>query len=337
MKRIAYIIQEYPQISQTYVHEEITSLNPYYEIKVFSWKKPDLPRKNHHPFELCSSPQDLFQKVKAFQPNFLHAHYLHQIIILEGLANQLQIPYTLRTHSFDILKPPAEKLMQLLKFTHSPKCARVLCFPDFKERLISLGLAKEKAFASWPVVNIPKFFNPEPPTQKKRIMNVGAALDKKNYNGFIDLAALMRNSGYTFNLYVMGYEKDKLIDYNLQLSSPVHTIISREPEEMPAVYREHDWLVYTGDPAINTLGLPMALAEAQASGIGVCMQEMPGRVEALSNYMGGAGYLFKNINELPAILAKPYPEEMRLKGLENCKKCDINVSNILLREIWDSF
>lgn len=335
--RVLYLIQEYPQLSQTYVHEEVESLKNDYDIKILTWKRPNLLRKDPHPYEFIERPDQFLAKALAFKPHIMHSHYFHQIEVLEGMARQLRVPYTLRTHSFDILKPRQEKLAHLAKITHSPYCLRVLCFPDFKERLLRLGIPEDKLFSSWPVVNCKFFFNPEKPAPKHKIMNVGAALDKKNYKGFIDLASLMQESGNEFNLYVMGYEKDKLVAYNESKGNPVKTITSVEYREMPAVYRAHDWLVYTGDPSLNTIGLPMAVAEAQSSGIGVCLQEMPGRKEALLDYLGGAGFLFKTVEELPEILSKPYPDEMRLKGLENAKKSDINVHKVLLTEVWDRF
>ena len=65
------------------------------------------------------------------------------------------------------------------------------------------------------------------------------------------------------------------------------------------------------------------------------MQEMPGRRQALLNFLDGAGFLFKDISELPEIISKPYSVEMRLQGLENAKKCDVFKHNALLKERWE--
>jgi hypothetical protein len=123
--------------------------------------------------------------------------------------------------------------------------------------------------------------------------------------------------------------------YNRSLGSPVKNITYVLPEEMPQVYRDHDWLVYTADTKINTVGLPMAIAEAQASGIGVCLQELPGRKKEHLDYLGGAGFLFKSIEELPLILRASYPEHMRLLGLKHAAKSDIRKHNVLLKEVWN--
>ena len=67
---------------------------------------------------------------------------------------------------------------------------------------------------------------------------------------------------------------------------------------------------------INKVGLPVSIPEAQAAGVGVCWQEMPRRREEQLEFLGGAGFVVKSMAEVPAILAQPYPEEMRLRGIE---------------------
>jgi glycosyltransferase involved in cell wall biosynthesis len=332
--RIAYIITDYPQASQTYIHEEIASLKDDYNIKVFTFQIPDLIKKNAYPYEFTPR-EGLLEKVREFKPHVMHSHYLITFKILDEISSKLAIPYTIRSHSFDILGISQSRLVGLCQNSLSPACLRILCFPDLIQRLVESGVPKEKIVPCWPVVNYQKFYRPEKPKAKNKILNVGAAIEKKNYAEFIDLAYNMRSSQKEFNLYVIGYDTAKLQAYNQMRGNPVKTIAYAEYDEMPSVYQSHDWLVYTGDPIINALGLPLSIAEAQASGIGVCLQEMPGRKQGFLNYLGGAGFLFQGIEELPSILNQPYPEEMRVRGLENAKKCDIYEHNKLLTEVWD--
>ena len=105
---------------------------------------------------------------------------------------------------------------------------------------------------------------------------------------------------------------------------------------MPAVYREHDWLVYPSDPTINKVGLTVSIVEAQASGLGVCWQELAGRRSEQLEFLGGAGYLYRTLDQLPGLLRKPYPEEMRLRGLANARKCDIEAHKVLLTGAWNA-
>ena len=62
---------------------------------------------------------------------------------------------------------------------------------------------------------------------------------------------------------------------------------------------------------------------------------MPGRREEQLEFLGGGGFLFQSIEEVPAILSREYPEEMRQAGLKNAKKCDIAQHKVLLTEAWE--
>ncbi len=333
--KVLYIVSEYPQISQTYIHEEIASLVDDYTIEIISLKGPDLTRKTFFPYHQSIKNQDIAPFIEQYTPDVIHSHYFHNIDLLNQIAEKYSIPYTIRTHSFDVLKPDAAMLGKLCALANRKWCLGILAFPDFKDRLLGCGLDETKFVACWPVINYKKFYYPDKREFQGKVMNVGAAIGKKNYKSFIDLADQMRDKGMTFDLYAMGYEKFDLMIYNETQGIPVETIDHIEPEEMPEAYRNHDWLVYTGDLSINTIGLPLSIAEAQASGVGICMQEMPGRKQALLDFLGGAGYLFKDVSELPEIISKPYPEELHSLGLENAKKCDVYQHNSLLKELWE--
>ena len=80
-----------------------------------------------------------------------------------------------------------------------------------------------------------------------------------------------------------------------------------DPEDMPDEYKKHCWLVYTASRTINTVGWPMALIEAQASGVGVCIQRIR---EDLREYVGEA--LVDAPEDLVDAIRRPRP--MRRAG-----------------------
>ena len=86
-----------------------------------------------------------------------------------------------------------------------------------------------------------------------------------------------------------------------------------EPEEMPGEYKKHRWLVYTASRGIGTVGWPMAIAKAQAS---------------------GAGVLFNSVNEVAEIISKPFPEELREMGFKHGKKSDVFEHKAILTNLW---
>ena len=196
----------------------------------------------------------------------------------------------------------------------------------------------DKVTECWPVISFQKFYNPIPRQQTKRILGVGASIGKKNHNFFIDLAKHFKESpkykGFEFNLYILGYEIESTRKYNESQGNPTN-ITYAQPHEMPKVYRQHDWLVYTTCSKKNSVGLPLSIAEAQASGIGVCLQELPGRKESFIEYIGG-GYIFNTIKDIEHVISELCHEKIIQKGLENAKKCDINSHIHLLTDVWEN-
>ena len=146
---------------------------------------------------------------------------------------------------------------------------------------------------------------------------------------FIQLAASMPD--FNFNLYAMGYLKADIEKLNDELGKPLKVIPPVEPQLMPAEYKKHRWLVYTGTTRIPTVGWPLAVAEAQASGVGVCMKRVRPDLE---QYVGGAGYLFDDIDEVKSIISGPVPEDMRNAGFNQAKKSSIHHQINDLVDLW---
>lgn len=193
-----------------------------------------------------------------------------------------------RSHSFDILGEPTEKFEESAKFINSSYCAGVLGFPSLLPRLEAAGIKREKLIASYPLIAYDRFFDRS--ENGDGIMNVGACIPKKKMEDFVHLAADMPD--LKFDLYAMGYQRDDIEKLNGDLGSPVNMIAPVEPRMMPAEYKKHRWLVYTGTRKIPTVGWPPAVAEAQASGVGICMKRVRPDLE---DYVGGGGYLFDHI------------------------------------------
>jgi hypothetical protein len=158
-------------------------------------------------------------------------------------------------------------------------------------------------------------------------MNTGACLPKKKMSSFFELAA--RVPQRPFNLYGLGNGRRKLAELNKEMGGPMNMIEPIEPRLMPAEYKKHQWLVYTCRDA--TVGWPMAVAEAQASGVGVCLQRMR---PDMDDYVGGAGYLFNTLEEAAEIVAGSVPDEIRERGFLQAKKSDIHAHLEALVNLW---
>jgi hypothetical protein len=160
-------------------------------------------------------------------------------------------------------------------------------------------------------------------------MSVGASLYRKNAEDFMRLAAATPNT--QFDLYPSGHGVDELESLNAALGYPINIVPPVEPEDMPAEYKKHRWLVLTESREVGTRGWPVSVAEAQASGVGVCVSNTR---PDLREYVGSAGFLYDSIGEVASIISKPFPEEMRRLGFIQAKKSDIFEHKRILTDLW---
>ena len=97
--------------------------------------------------------------------------------------------------------------------------------------------------------------------------------------------------------------------------------------------QKNNWLLYTACPKLKTVGWPMAIAEAQASGLGILMRNIRPDLKA---YIGNAGYLYNTPEEASAILRGEYPQEMREEGFRQAEKSSLSNHVKLLNSIWSN-
>jgi Glycosyltransferase Family 4 len=133
-----------------------------------------------------------------------------------------------------------------------------------------------------------------------------------------------------FNLYALGYNVDKLSDFAQARHSPVCFVPPIELEEMPREYKKHRWLVYTAAKNGN-VGWPMAIAEAQASGVGVCVANIR---PDLRDYAGPSAFYYDSLDDALKMICQPFPDELRQLGFEQAKKSDISQHRSLLFQLW---
>ena len=364
--RVMLMLKEYPQISQTYIKNEIEALEQDHDVTIVTRKGPDIPFQNARPHRYANTVEEFREIAEEVRPDILHTHYLSELRFIGALAERTGIPFTVRTHSFDtvslrpksikgklkqrlqppdnpkttwkgrlwrVVKPavPLEKtpwFMQNLRAMDSDLCLGVLNFPCARPWLEAAGVRGDKLIDCFPVVRYRQFHDRG--ENGVDIMNTGVVTPKKAMGDFLKLAS--RVPDRHFRLYGLGYHVEQLLAKNDDLGARVEFVDPVQPEDMLAEYKKHRWLVYTADFDVPAVGWPMAVAEAQAAGVGVCMPRIRPDLE---DYVGrGAGYLYDSIRELPDIIRHPVPPEMREAGFEQAKKSDIETHLHRLTDAW---
>ena len=326
--KVLYVLERYAQISETYIENEVQALGDAYNPRVVAIVIPDLPMANYKlPYTILRTREHLLTVGGEFAPQVIHGHYLTMIERVFQASALLQAPFTLRAHSFDVLGTAPAKLAQWSRYANAESCLGILTFPFTIPTLVKAGFKENKLIASYPVVNVSAFANREP--NGEGVMNTGAALPKKNMEEFILLASKVPERKFT--LYPLGYNTHRMVAYNQSLGNPVAIRRPVQPEEMPAEYKKHEWLVYSANPELKTVGWPLSVAEAQASGVGVCMTNIR---PDLRDYVGDCGFLYNSVDDAAKIIAQPFPAELRERGFELAKRSDIRSHIHLLTELW---
>ena len=346
--RVLYLLYGYPQSSQTYIKTELEAIKDHYDVRIISTHQPKVsaPYRNHLPFQHLSDLGAIREVIEDFRPHVLHGHHLREIHTLSPLANETNTPFTIRAHSFDVLersqrertltkvfgklaqRPAPKKVRDAAGMVRDELCLGLLAFPFAKPLLRSAGIPDEKIHSCWPVVDYDRFHDRSP--NGDAVMNCGACLPKKNMEDFVRLGA--KAPDRRFNLYPLAYKSAEIVELNEQLGNPITIMDNVDPDDMLPEYKKHEWVVYTASKQIGTVGWPMTVAEAQAAGVGVCMQNIR---PDLKEYVGPGGFLFDSIEDVIPIISKPFPEEHRQISFEHAKRSDIKTHLPVLTGLWE--
>lgn len=327
-RKVLYYVERYSQISETYIENELRALSPENEVRIISLKAPDLPCEQHFPYQIIRTREDLEAVLEEFRPDVIHGHYMTMVDKLMLASVIANVPFTLRAHSFDILGPMIKRLPVSREFVNGARCLGVLTFPFTVPLFTRAGYDATKIHGCFPVANVGRFEDRS--ENGKAIMNVGACLPKKAMQTFLGIGA--RVPQREFDLYALGYNVGKLAQLNNDLGNPVNIIDPVQPEAMLPEYKKHEWLLYTASPQLKTVGWPLAVAEAQAAGVGVCMQNIR---PDLKDYVGDCGFLFNSVEEAAEIVSQPFPQELRERGFELAKRSDVKHHIKQLEDLWD--
>jgi glycosyltransferase involved in cell wall biosynthesis len=329
--RILYLLREFPQISQTYIKNELHALGDTYDIRIITLHPADIAEPEHRPFTIIPEYDAILAAVREFKPALIHTHYMIMAHLTGAIAMDCGLPFTVRSHSFDILETASARheplWLEIRDYLRGDNCLGVLCFPFLRDELEQFGVPAGKLVDVPPVISFEHFHDRSP--NGKAIMNMGAVRPKKRMRDFVDLSAML--PGMEFNLYAMGYNVDKLREYSVSYNAPVNFIPPVPHSRMPTEYKRHQWLVYTASADIKSVGWPMAVAEAQAAGVGVCLADIR---PDLRDYVGTAGYLYRDLGTVRELISGPVPMAIRQAAFEQARRSDIREHIHKLTDLW---
>jgi hypothetical protein len=341
--RVLVLLPDLAASHDAAIRAEIASLERDYEVAVITHTGASTQGLKAQAIEL----ERLREGIEAFGPEVLHAHGLGMLGPVGRLAQASGIPFTLRAHARDsgALRPLKlrQRVMQTLRrerptvrsawfaeahrAAERDQCLGVLTLPFTRPWLRRAGLPGAKLVDCFPALRFADFHDRSP--NGDAVMGI-AGSGPRAVHEMLRLAAKV--PGRTVNLHAPVALAESLRSSHAALSTGVNIVGPRDAAAMPGEYKRHRWLVLTAGDDAAVADWPLAIAEAQAAGVGVCM---PALRPDLARFVGeGAGILYETIDELPAIISAPVPEEMRERGFVQARKSDIEGHRHLLTNLW---
>ncbi len=101
--KILLLYKGYPRISHGYQSNEAVELSKNHQIMIISYDWELFTKEdNHLPFTY-NHPVKEIKNIIKFEPDIIHSHYLDTFDVCVKLSETLKIPFTIKSHSFDIL------------------------------------------------------------------------------------------------------------------------------------------------------------------------------------------------------------------------------------------
>src|SRR6059036_3330615 len=117
MRRIAYVVNVFPKLSETFIAWELAELRRRgVEVRILSLRQPSEQLRHEIVTEaglgerVVYDPREFRAVLREFQPQILHAHFATEpTAAARELAGATGIPFTFTAHGYDIRrKPPAD-------------------------------------------------------------------------------------------------------------------------------------------------------------------------------------------------------------------------------------
>lgn len=272
LRRIAYVLNVFPKLSETFIANELAELRRRdVDVLILSQRFPaDEPR--HEIVARAGllertvyEPHAFAAAVRAFRPQLMHAHFATGATeVARKLGQELRLPFTFTAHRYDIYaRPPrdfgaraaAARAVVTVSEANARYISRTFGVPRGHIRVIPCGVDTD-------------YFRPDgvraaPP----HIVCVARLVPFKNQALLLEACALLRQRGLEFRCVLVGDgpSRDDLdaLRGRLGLENTVEMVGAADQGQVLAWWQQARAAVLCSDNE----GLPVSLMEAGACGV----------------------------------------------------------------------
>ena len=292
---IAYVLHQFPVLSQTFVVNEIRWLvENGYNVYVFSNKPTDKTVKlnfsvKHFKFK---NKLDLARLLIDFKIDFMYSHFVYPVCtnFTYPVGDKLKIPFAVFAHAYDIFVYDNIKRNKISEISKSPYCIAIFTLSKFHENfLINCGVRKNKIVITKQASSYTLSSIRQKP-KIKNIVSVSRFVEKKGIDILIDAAKLLEDEDFEFKIYGYGILEDEYKKHIRSLNlKNIKLLGELKPEEVEDILSESDLLVVPSKLASNgdMDGFPTIIFEAMACGTMVIATDVSAIPEILKDNING--------------------------------------------------
>ena len=279
--RLAYILWDWPALSQSFVINEIRWLiSQGQDVKVYYKTDPDRAAKLDFKVEAYQvrDAQHLAELLVAHNRTFCHAHFAYPATTLLAwpACEATGLPFTFFAHAVDIFHHDNRKRNRIADVVRSANCKKVFIYGEYhKTFLEEQGVPGEKIALNFQAVDLNHYEQiapVEPPTGNTPLKGIfiGRFVEKKGVDILLEAAAILRDEPVTFELYGYGPLEERCRQRAVELG--LDNVKFMGPIEhnrnMVRVFQSADFVVVPSVVAANgdTEGFPTVIFEAMAAG-----------------------------------------------------------------------
>ncbi len=281
--KLAYVLWDWPALSQTFVLEELRWLvrngqdvAVYFRIEPDRAAEPDFEIDAHRVRDATHLAKLLIRDGRTLCHTHFAAPAAHALTWPASKATG--IPFTLFAHAVDIFHDHNRNRNRIAEVVRDPRCLKVFVYGDHHRRFLEeQGVPAEKIAFNMQAVDLSEFEKippladfPSPPSEVRRGILIGRFIEKKGIEVLIDAAARLQGTSVAFDVYGYGPLetscRKKLAELgieNVNIKGPLDGV-----QAVAAAIGEADFLVVPSIVAADgdREGFPTVILEAMAAG-----------------------------------------------------------------------
>ena len=292
LTRIAYVLNVFPKLSETFIANELAELlRRGVDLAILSLQAP--PDEIRHgivaraglDLKVCYDHESFAQTLRGFHPQLLHAHFATQATeAAMTLAADIAVPFCFTAHGYDIYRRPPEDFGR--RAAAAGAVITVSCAnADYISR--NFGVAPEHIRIIPCGIDIERFRPAPAQLDPPCIVCVARLRAVKNIRLLLEACALLRDRGHRFRCAVVGEggEREALTAARSALS--LEDIVA-----MPGAAEQDAVRAWWQRSTIAVLcsrseGMPVSLMEAAACGVPAVATAVGGVPELVADGVTG--------------------------------------------------